>query len=53
MDNFVYATYVGQPKRMDLIGSDGRVVYDSGPGPMGTFPRYLDTAIREYLGLSG
>ena len=51
MDDFVNTTYVGQPTRMYLIGSDGRVVYDSGPGPMGIFPRYLDTAIREYLGL--
>ena len=51
MDNFVNTTYVGQPTRMYLIGSDGKVVYDSGPGPMGIFPRYLDAAIREYLGL--
>jgi hypothetical protein len=36
---------------MYLIGLDGKVVYDSGPGPMGILPRYLDTAIREYLGL--
>jgi hypothetical protein len=51
MDDFVNTTYAGQPTRMYLIGRDGKVEYDSGLGPWGVLPRYLDAAVREYMGM--
>jgi hypothetical protein len=47
----VSITYVGQPTRMYLVGRHRKVEYDSGPGPWGILPRYLDAAIREYMGM--
>lgn len=49
MDNSTDRAYAALPDRLYLIGQDGRVVYKSGPGPMGFRPDELETAIQRHL----
>ena len=51
MDDAVSKAYDAHPDRMYLVGRDGTIVYQGGPGPMGFEPDELETAIRKELGL--
>jgi hypothetical protein len=46
MDNAVASAYGAWPDRLYLIGTDGRVAYQSGIGPFGFLPDELEAAIR-------
>jgi type I thyroxine 5'-deiodinase len=45
IDNRVEQEYTGWPDRLYLIGSDGRVLFKSEPGPFGFDPKKLNSAI--------
>ena len=49
MSDEVSTAYTGKPTRTYLIGTDGRVVYNPGPGPFGFNPDRLEEAIVDYL----
>ena len=49
MDNAVSEAYASMPDRLYLIGTDGRVVYAGGRGPVGFKPGELKDAIDGYL----
>ena len=49
MDDAVNQAYAAWPTRLYLIGEDGRVVYQGGPGPLGFRPAALGDAIEAYL----
>ncbi len=59
IDDRVSEAYAAKPTRLYLIGADGRVVYDGGPGPFGFKPAEFRDAIASHLkeaeasGLSG
>jgi len=46
-DNATEVAYTGWPDRLYLIGSDGKVVYKSKPGPFGFKPADLEAAIKK------
>jgi iodothyronine deiodinase-like protein len=46
-DNTTEKAYTGWPDRLYLIGSDGRVLYKSQPGPFGFHPADLEAAIKK------
>ena len=53
VDRFDDATeraYTGWPDRLYLIGTDGRVLYKSRPGPFGFAPAELEAALTRALG---
>jgi Iodothyronine deiodinase len=50
-DDAVERAYSGWPDRLYLVGSDGRILYKSRPGPFGFKPEDLDTALRAAVGL--
>jgi len=45
LDDRVNEAYEGWPDRLYLIGKDGKVVYQGGPGPFGFHPDDLEDAI--------
>ena len=49
VDDAVASAYGGWPDRLYLIGRDGRVAYQGGPGPFGFKPGELETAIEREL----
>ena len=49
IDNVVASAYGGWPDRLYLIGRDGRVAFQGGPGPFGFEPAGLEAAIRDEL----
>lgn len=49
LDDAVSRAYAARPTRLYLIGLDGRVVYASGPGPVGFRPADLRDAIEAFL----
>jgi Iodothyronine deiodinase len=49
-DNRVETTYTGWPDRLYLIGTNGRVLYKSKPGPFGFHPADLAAALQKYIG---
>lgn len=49
MDNTTDLAYSALPDRLYLVGTDGRIAYKSGRGPMGFRPDELEAAISEYL----
>lgn len=51
MDDSVNRAYAAWPDRLYLVGRDGRIAYQGGPGPFGFRPDELEDAIREELGL--
>lgn len=51
MDDAVNQAYRAWPDRLYLIGTDGNVAYQGGPGPFGFDPDALEKAIRAELGL--
>jgi len=46
-ENTTEKAYTGWPDRLYLIGSDGRVLYKSKPGPFGFHPADLEAAIKK------
>jgi hypothetical protein len=48
-DDRVARLYGGWPERLYLVGRDGRIVYQGGPGPFEFFPQELKGAIEGYL----
>ncbi len=48
MDDAVAKAYAAMPERLYLIGSDGRVVYKGGMGPMFFRPAEWEEAIRDH-----
>ena len=49
-DNQVENAYTGWPDRLYLIGSNGRVLYKSKPGPFGFHPDDLAAAMQKAVG---
>ena len=49
-DNQVENAYTGWPDRLYLIGSNGRVLYKSKPGPFGFHPDDLVAAMQKAVG---
>lgn len=49
MENSTDVAYSALPDRLYLIGTDGKIVYRSGPGPMGFKPDELEAAIAGYV----
>ena len=49
MDDAVSRAYAAMPERLYLIGTDGRVAYKGGMGPMFFRPAEWEEAIREML----
>ena len=49
LDNKVELAYSGWPDRLYLIGTDGRVIFKSAPGPAGFRPSLLESAITRAL----
>jgi Iodothyronine deiodinase len=47
IDNITEKAYTGWPDRLYLIGSDGKVVFKSKPGPFGFHPADLEAAIKK------
>lgn len=52
LDDAACRAYDAWPDRLYLIGRDGRVAYQGGPGPDEFFPEELQAAISEELGLN-
>ena len=50
MDNSTDLAYSALPDRLYLVGTDGKIAYNSGRGPMGFRPDEFETAIKDYLG---
>jgi len=48
IDDRTERDYTGWPDRLYLIGTDGRVVYKSAPGPFGFSARGLEAAVQGY-----
>ena len=51
IENTTEKAYTGWPDRLYLIGSDGKVVFKSKPGPFGFHPANLEAAIKKLPGL--
>ena len=50
MDDAVAKAYAAMPERLYLIGSDGRIAYKGGQGPMFFRPDEWEQAIETHLG---
>ena len=50
MDDAVTKNYAAMPERLFLIGSDGKVAYRGGMGPMFFRPKEWEAAIAGFLG---
>ena len=50
MDDAVSTAYSAHPDRLYLVGRDGTIAWQGGPGPRGFKPEELETAIRKELG---
>ncbi len=49
MDDTVATAYAAMPERLYLIGSDGRIAYKGGVGPMFFRPKEWEDAIASHL----
>jgi len=49
LDDRVNQAYAAWPDRLYVVGTDGRVVYKSGPGPRGFKPEEADAALEQYF----
>ena len=49
MDNTTGLAYSALPDRLYLVGTDGKIAYKSGRGPMGFRPDEFESAIKTYL----
>jgi type I thyroxine 5'-deiodinase len=47
IDNRVERVYTAWPDRLYLIGSDGRIIFKTRPGPYGFSAQALETALRK------
>ena len=50
MDNRIEQAYTGWPDRLYLIGTDGRVIFKTLPGPYGFSSQGLEQALRTVTG---
>ena len=50
IDDEVDVKYAALPERLYVIGTDGVVTYQAGPGPFGFDPEAWEKSIRETLG---
>ena len=53
MDDMVAKAYAALPERLYLVGSDGRIAYKGGVGPMFFRPEEWEQAIEAHLAASG
>ena len=53
VDDKVGSAYAAHPDRLYLIGRDGNIAFQGGPGPSGFRPDELAKAIQSELGMSG
>ena len=53
IDNLTERAYTAWPDRMFIIGTNGRVVFKSAPGPFGFSTRELEQSLREITGVVG
>ena len=49
VDDAIGKAYAAHPDRLYLVGRDGRIAYQSGPGPFGFKPDELEDAIKKEL----
>ena len=49
LDDKVNKAYSAWPDRLYLVGRDGRIAYQGGPGPRGFRPDELEAAIKQEL----
>ena len=49
IDNTVADVYGGWPDRLYLVGADGRIAYQGGPGPFGFKPEELEQVLERHL----
>jgi hypothetical protein len=45
-DNQVNTAYAGWPDRMYVVGTDGRIAYQGGPGPRGFLPAEVEAWLK-------
>lgn len=50
-DNLVNRAYAGWPDRMYVVGKDGRIAYQGGPGPAGFKPAEVETWLKANVGM--
>jgi len=50
VDNAVASVYGGWPDRLYLVGRDGRIAFQGGPGPFGFKPEELERALQRESG---
>ena len=48
-DSRVNAAYAGWPDRMYVVGSDGRIAYQGGPGPGGFKPQEVEEWLASHV----
>ncbi len=48
-DNQANKVYAGWPDRMYVIGVDGKIAYQGGPGPFGFRPREVEQWLKTHL----
>ena len=53
MDDAVNKAYHAFPDRLYLVGKDGKISYQGGPGPMMFRPEELEEAIAKEVGKKG
>lgn len=49
MENSVARAYKGWPDRLYLVGKDGKIAFQGGPGPMGFKPEELKESLKKEL----
>ena len=49
IDNTVERAYTGWPDRLYVIGTDGRILYKSAPGPFGFSTEELEASLKQLL----
>lgn len=47
-DNKVNQAYAGWPDRMYVIGVDGKIAYQGGPGPRGFRPQEVEAWLKQH-----
>ena len=49
LDNRVGEAYAGWPDRFYIVGTDGRIAYQGGPGPWGFDSEAMEARLRQIL----
>ena len=53
MENTAARAYKGWPDRLYIVGKDGKIAYQGGPGPAGFEPSDMEVALKAELGRIG